>query len=608
MTEHLSEYAGRIQKSQQLSQQGHLVYPATSKRTHHIAEVLTQFTTLDKTAVSINGRLRSWREHGKLTFAHIEDATGTMQVVFSADTLGEFYDQSFKLFDVGDIVEITGTAFLTKRAEQSLLVSELRMLTKALQPLPDKWHGLQDEELRYRERYVDMLMRPELRQLFVQKSIFWNSIRQFLLAENFLEVETPVLESTPGGADAEPFTTHHNALDIDLYLRISMGELWQKRLMVGGFEKTFEIGRQFRNEGISPEHLQDYTQMEFYWAYANYEAGMELVERLYKTCILKTFGKLQFTIHGFDINLDQSWPRIDYTTVVREYTKADILQDSDEVLVQHCNQLQIKLPEEGTNRARLVDALWKYCRKQIAGPVFLMNHPVTVSPLAKRMITNPELVERYQVIIAGSELGNGYTELNDPQDQRSRFEEQAALRAAGDAEAQMHDEDFVRALEYGMPPTTGFGVSERLFSFLVDKPIRECVMFPLLRPKNANTVATPTTSIPHDPNHIIAIQACVQVIAAQCKKQTADITDTLWIEQLAGLILATMRVRPDKDITQVKLSSVQKKFKDKSFAAGVDRVNIEQCAILLGLDIDQAITLCLEGMQTVADQLQFPAK
>jgi lysyl-tRNA synthetase class 2 len=291
-----------------------------------------------------------------------------------------------------------------------------------------------------------------------------------------------VLETTPGGADANPFITHHDALDIDVYLRISMGELWQKRLMVGGYEKTFEIGRQFRNEGLSREHLQDYSQMEFYWAYADYEDSIKLVQEMYRYITKETFGTTKFKINQFEIDLAKEWPKIDYAETIKEKTGLNVLNASEEEIKAKIKELGGSYdPKE--SRGRLIDTLWKILRKEIAGPVFLVNHPVEVSPLAKRKEDNNQLVERYQIILGGSEMGNGYSELNDPVDQEKRFLEQAELRAAGDTEAQRHDQDFVEALEYGMPPTTGFGFSERLFSFLVDKPARECQIFPLMRPE-----------------------------------------------------------------------------------------------------------------------------
>jgi len=297
-----------------------------------------------------------------------------------------------------------------------------------------------------------------------------------------LEVETPVLETTTGGADAEPFRTFHNTLDIDVYLRISMGELWQKRLLVGGFEKTFEIGRQFRNEGISREHLQDYSQMEFYWAYANYEDSMKLSQELYQYVAQEVFGTSIFKINGFEIDLAGEWKKIDYVKTIKDKLKIDILEASDAELKKKIEELKLKSSKD-LNRGRMMDTLWKSIRPTIAGPVFLINHPIEVSPLAKKTADNPKLVERYQAIIGGTELSNGYTELNDPIDQRERFLEQSKLREQGDREAQMNDEDFVEALEYGMPPATGFGMSERVFAVLSNRPVRECVMFPLVRPK-----------------------------------------------------------------------------------------------------------------------------
>src|SRR3989339_244307 len=440
------EFLNRKQKLQQLKELGINPYPAQAQRTIKIANFLESFDDFleTKDKQTITGRLKLKRGHGKLTFGHLEDESGKLQIVFSQKDIGEErYDFMKNFCDVGDILELTGTAFLTLKKEKSFLVTQVKILTKALRPLPEKWKGLIDEEARYRKRYLDLLMNPELRQMFIVKSRFWSSIRSFLLQEGFLEVETPVLEVTPGGADAEPFVTHHNALDIDVYLRISMGELWQKRLMVAGFEKTFEIGRQFRNEGISRKHLQDYTQMEFYWAYHNYEQSMELVEEMYKYVIEQTFGTLVFDVGEFKgINLGQKWGKISYADEIKKQIGVDILNSTDQELIDEINRLKIK-GDNLTSRSRLIDTLWKYCRKNIKGPVFLVDHPVDVSPLAKRKPDNLELTERYQVMIAGSELGNGYSELNDPIDQAQRFNEQAKMREEGDSEAQMHDQDFV---------------------------------------------------------------------------------------------------------------------------------------------------------------------
>jgi lysyl-tRNA synthetase, class II len=317
----------------------------------------------------------------------------------------------------------------------------------------------------------------------LKRARFWQATRTFLLDRGFIEVETPVLETMAGGADAKPFATHHNALDIDVYLRISMGELWQKKLMVAGLEKTFEIGRQFRNEGMDAEHLQDYTQMEFYWAYADYKMGMELTEEMYKYIAQKTFGTLKFKIKSFDVDLSEKWEIYDYRDTVKKMTGVDVLTASEKEIVAKLDELKVDYDKKGFNITRAIDNLWKYCRKQIAGPGFLVGTPITVSPLAKRDENNGEIAQRFQIIIAGSEIGNGYSELNNPIDQDDRFKEQQKLKEAGDEEAQDHDHDFVEALEYGMPPTCGFGFSERLFSFLMDKPVRECQIFPLMRPR-----------------------------------------------------------------------------------------------------------------------------
>lgn len=429
------------------------------------------------------GRIMAIRGHGALVFMDLVDETGKIQLILRQDNLDNKGNEVVSLTDIGDIVGVKGKVLKSKSDEISIDVDNFKILTKSLRPLPSQWYGLKDTEERYRQRYLDLLLDNDLKQIFKRKAIFWNSFRQFLLNKNFLEVETPILENTTGGADANPFITHHNALNIDVYLRISMGELWQKRLMVAGFDKTFEIGRQFRNEGISQEHLQDYTQMEFYLAYANYQDTMKLTEEMYKYVAKKTFDTLKFNINKHKVDLSGKWQEIDYATTILEKTGVDVTKLSTTQLKDKLKSLKIKY-ETTSNKGRLMDYFWKSIRKDITGPVFLTGHPVEVSPLAKRKPGNPNFVERFQIIIAGSEIGNGYSELNDPIDQEARFKDQQKAREAGDLEAQMHDKDFVRALEYGMPPVSGFGVSERLFSFLANKSIRETVFFPLLKPEN----------------------------------------------------------------------------------------------------------------------------
>lgn len=480
----------RIQKIEKLTTAGMNPFPADSFRTHSIAEAIAGFEPLAAyaTTVTLAGRVMTLRGQGGLLFYNFTDGTGTFQgmVKKSKDPEladgGEMNDALFDLFadavDNADFIEATGTLMLTKTGQQTILVKSWRMLTKALAPLPDKWHGLQDQEERFRKRYLDILTDPEVRELFEKKSRFWQVTRSFMLAKGFMEVETPTLEVTTGGAEANPFKTHHDDFDIDVYLRISVGELWQKRLMAAGLPKTFEIGRVYRNEGSSPEHIQEFTNMEFYWAYANYEDGMTLVQDLYRTIAIEVFGKTEFTTRGHTFDLAQEWPRIDYAEEVLRVTGIDVFESTEADMKAKLDELGVKY--EGDNRERLMDTLWKYCRKLIPGPAFLVHHPVLVSPLSKVLASDPRKTERFQPLIAGSEVGNGFSELNDPIDQRARFE---AQQARGDAEAMMPEWEFVEMLEHGMPPTCGFGFGERLFAFLVDKPIRETQLFPLMRPK-----------------------------------------------------------------------------------------------------------------------------
>jgi len=493
----------RIEKLKKLEAAGILAYPAKTNRTHSVAEVLEEkeFKKLSKGGkrIVLAGRIMAMRGHGGATFLDVNDGSGSkpgvdqkIQVLLKQDKIGEKgYKFFLDVFDIGDFVEIKGTLFTTQRGEKTIEAEDFKMLSKSLLPLPEKWHGICDVEECLRKRYLDIIFNPEVKEMVRKRAIFWNSMREFLVEKGFLEVETPVLESTPGGADAKAFVTHHNALDIDVYLRISVGELWQKKLMVAGFEKTFEIGRQFRNEGMDSEHLQDYTQMEFYWGYADFEQGMELVEEMYKYVAKKTFGTLKFKIRGFDIDLGKKWEKYDYISTISKYTKVNVAEASLQEMEGALTRLNIQAegfsaqggPAAGWNRARAMDSLWKYCRKKIAGPGFLVNTPIEISPLAKRSEKNTAIAQRFQVILAGSENGNGYSELNNPIDQAERFVEQQKLRDEGDQEAQMYDKDFVEALEQGMPPTCGFGVSERLFSFLMDKPARDCQIFPLMKPK-----------------------------------------------------------------------------------------------------------------------------
>lgn len=476
----------RLKKVENLRKLGIDPYPSNASRTNENKELTARFPKFEGKKVTVVGRIMAWREIGSLIFAKLQDHTGTIQLMIRKEgliplntkkqTLGW---KELSLLDVGDFVEVTGKLIKSRTGEISVETATLRLLTKSIRPLPEKWEGLKDIEAILRKRYLEMTMNPETKALFELKSRFWSNMRKFLVGHGFLEIRTPVLEHTTGGADARPFVTHHNALDTDFYLRISL-ELPLKRAIGAGFERVFEIGPVFRNEGIDDEHLQDYDMMEFYMAYADYKEGMSLVAAMYKDIAATTFDTLKFTIGDFKIDLGKKWEELDYCQAIKKRFKIDVLSAEEPELKKKLDSLKVKYDRK-TNKERLVDTLWKQIRREIAGPVFLINQPKFVSPLAKSQLANPEITDRYQIILAGSEMGNGYSELNDPLDQYNRFKEQQALREKGDEEAQMLDLDFVEMLEYGMPPTTGFGVSERLFSFLVNKPIRQTVMFPQMK-------------------------------------------------------------------------------------------------------------------------------
>jgi lysyl-tRNA synthetase class 2 len=456
-------------------------YPATVKRSTTIKGVLDEFSKLEesKREESVTGRLVAWRDQGKIVFGNIEDETGKIQVVLHD---GETDDLDFMktVIDIGDFVEVGGTVFVTKRGERSLQVRHIRIITKSLLPLPVTWYGLDDTETRLRKRYLDAIIRPEVKELFRKKSAFWSATRALLVSDGFFEVETPILEAVPGGAEAEPFMTHMKALDQDLSLRISL-ELPLKKMLVGGFDRVFEIGRIFRNEGIDKEHLQDYTQMECYAAYWDYEDMMRFVEKLYKQVIMDVFGTLSLPSGGTMIEWGNAWPKVDYYEIFKRETGVDLSTAVAEDLKKKAHDLHLDTTKV-IGRGKLIDLIYKKAvRPKLVQPCFLIDPPVDVEPLAKRLTKDHDRVARFQILAAGTELGKGFSELNDPLDQRQRFEVQMSLRAAGDTEAERLDESFLEALEYGMPPAAGFGMSERLFAVLADKPVREAVFFPLMK-------------------------------------------------------------------------------------------------------------------------------
>ena len=474
----------RREKLERLRVAGMDPYPEKNTRTRKNREALDQFETLvaAETVVTLVGRVRSFRPMGKIAFAHIEDESGKTQVFLEKDGVSaEQFDLFVDTVEIGDFIQATGVLFLTKKDEKTLRVSGWQMLTKAIRPIPTEFYGLKDEEELLRRRYLDLLLNPETRELFRKKNAFWQTVRTFLAGEGFLEVQTPVLEHIPGGADAEPFITHHNALDHDFYMRISL-ELSLKRLLVGGYEKVFEIGRLFRNEGVDREHLQEYDDVEFYWAYADLDMGIALTERLVKQIVWNVTGGYVSEHEGETLHWDQSFPRVDYFTEFARETGIDLSGEvTVEMLRAKAAEFGIKY-EQSYGLGRMIDTIYKKTvRQRLIQPCFLVGHPIEISPLSKSDPTNPRKVLRAQLVAGRSELTNSFAELNDPIDQRRRFEAQMKLREAGDAEAQMLDEDFVEALEYGMPPAFGLGMSERLFAFLLGRSVRETVIFPPMK-------------------------------------------------------------------------------------------------------------------------------
>ncbi|RME58267.1 lysine--tRNA ligase [Candidatus Parcubacteria bacterium] len=474
----------KLRKLQLLKDAGIDPYPSRVRRTHTLAEARAQFSDLVRSGkrIAVVGRVMSIRDQGKMVFVDLVDESGRMQVVLRKDATARFALIK-SVLDRGDFAAARGTLFLTKRGEKSISARTFSLVAKSILPLPPEWYGIEQTEIRLRKQYLDFLFRPEERELVYKKAVFWESIRAFLKREGFLEVATPVFETTPGGAEAEPFRTHYNALDTDFFLRISL-ELPLKKLLVGGFEKVFEIGRIFRNEGIDREHLQDYTQLEFYWAYRDYHDLMRFVEKMYREVIRKVCGSLVTHWQGKKIDWGKKWKKLEYSEL---FYKANKIMPKDATLAQlrsRARELGIKV-ENYYRKGRLLDLIFKKTvRPKLIQPSFLLNPPVEIEPLAKRLPDRPWLVQRMQVMACGTELGKGFSELNDPLDQRARFEEQMRLRSAGDKEAQRIDEEYLEAMEYGMPPSAGFGLSERLFAVLMDRPLRETILFPPVRPKN----------------------------------------------------------------------------------------------------------------------------
>lgn len=455
--------------------------------THHSDEIRANFDALENKDVCIAGRLMSKRIMGKASFCNIQDRNGLMQSYVSKNDIGEEDYAAFKKYDIGDIIGIKGFVFKTKTGEISVHAKEVVLLSKSLQVLPEKFHGLKDQELRYRQRYVDLIVNPESRDTFIKRSKIITEIRRFLDAKGFLEVETPVLQTIPGGASARPFITHHNTLDIDMYCRIAL-ELPLKRLIVGGFERVYEIGRVFRNEGISVRHNPEFTLMELYQAYTDYKGMMDITEEMFRTVAQNVLGTTKITYGGYDLDLGQPFERITMTDAVKQFTGVDFDQVKDtEEAKKIAAEKGVEFEERHVKGDILNLFFEEFVEKNLIQPTFIIDYPVEISPLTKRKPDKPEFTERFELFIVGREYGNAYSELNDPIDQRARFEYQEYLRENGDDEANMIDEDFLTALEYGMPPTGGLGVGIDRFVMLLTESvsIRDVILFPTMKSQGA---------------------------------------------------------------------------------------------------------------------------
>lgn len=482
----------RLRKLEELKKLGINPYPATSHRTHMTSAVVDEFDDLQGETVTVAGRITNIRKFGKLAFIVLKDASGEVQLFLQEGAVEKTDPSDSKiglehlpLLDTGDFLEATGEVIKTKTGEISVGVKSMRLLTKSLRPMPTKQDGFTNKEERMRRRYVDLNVNDEVRERFIRRSKFWQATRDFLNERGFTEINTPVLEHTTGGADATPFVTHMDALDTDFYLRISH-ELPLKRLIGGGYEKVYDIGPRFRNEHYTDEHLPEHVAMEWYWAYADWQDGMQMMEEMFKDVLQKTFGTLKFEIDGKKVDMGAEWERWKYADVIKKHYGIDVFDCTlDEVKAQlKKHNLEVEKTE---NKSRGIDKLWKKVRAEVAGPVWLIDTPVFISPLSKADDEDSRYVQRFQAVIAGSELCNGWSELNDPIDQLNRFLEQQKLRDAGDDEAQMLDIDYVEMLEYGMPPACGLGYSERVFWVFEDVTAREGVPLPQLRSEISST-------------------------------------------------------------------------------------------------------------------------
>jgi len=699
--EQKNEEVSRKQKLSYLRQAGLNPYPERFEKQHDIADILmkadpTKLPAADKIETSAfsfvtAGRIMTIRKHGKLMFMHLTDSTARIQIAFSHDLLGGQFDL-LSNFDLGDYIGIEGKLFLTHKGEITLMVSEFLFLGKALRPLPEKFHGLKDQETIYRQRYLDMLTNDEVKKKFKLRREVIQYIRQYLITNNFVEVETPVLSNTASGALAKPFVTHHNALDIDLYLRIAP-ETYLKRLIVGGYERVFEFARCFRNEGIDPSHLQEFTILEYYAAYWNWEDNLEFTEQLIGSLIQHIFGTYILELFGQEVDWKPPYPVITMRDLILEHSGIDIdTCRTVESLKLKILKLGIEIEEiDNLGYGNLVDSLYKkVARTKLIKPTFLIKHPIELSPLARANDEDPTVADRFQLVVNGWEIVNAYSELVDPIEQRIRLSEQSKLKAAGDEEAMMMDEEYIKAMEHGLPPVSGWGMGiDRLLALLTSSDnLKETVYFPLMRPKELSQSKTELREIEISVKeagmtriqaenlllkylqndeylykHSLAVEAVMVGFAKRFgrkpeiwglagllhdidypmtktdptkhgllaekiltqKKLHPEIIyaikahnhlhelslDTLLartlysVEELTGLISACALVQPDKKLASVTLESLKKKFKQKSFAAGVNRGIIKKSEEYLDMSLDEVFALALSAMQGISTKLDL---
>ncbi|MFN2341191.1 MAG: lysine--tRNA ligase [Halanaerobium sp.] len=476
----------RREKLSQLREEKEKAFAEKYEVTHHAAEVEANFEELEEKEVKLSGRLMAIRTHGKASFADLMDMSGKVQLYIKQNNIGEDRYEFFQDLDLGDLVGITGTVFKTNRGQISIRVSSFKLLTKSLRPLPEKFHGLKDKDIRYRQRYLDLIVNPDVKETFVIRSKIIKEMRRYLEEKGFLEVETPMMHPIAGGATARPFVTHHNTLDMDLYLRIAP-ELYLKKLIVGGFEKVFEINRNFRNEGMSYKHNPEFTTMELYQAQADYYDMMELTEDLVSYLAEEVLGTQTLEYEETELDFTAPWERITMVDAVKKYADVDFTEfDTAEEAYKAAASVGVK-PEEGLSYGEVLNEVFEIrVEEKLIQPTFIMDYPIEVSPLAQKIEDDPRFTYRFEAFVYGREIANAFSELNDPEEQKRRFEKQVEMREAGDEEAQMMDFDFIRALEYGMPPTGGLGIGiDRLIMLLTDSSsIRDVILFPTMRPES----------------------------------------------------------------------------------------------------------------------------